>query len=69
MRKKNHFFIYTVAGFYCPGTSLFWFIVLFQKQVEKNIIELRNMLSKTDSQDTGPGIFTSSDLFNLKSFF
>jgi hypothetical protein len=35
---------------------------------QKSIIELRNTLSKKDSQDTAPGILIFSDLLNLKYF-
>jgi hypothetical protein len=34
----------------------------------KSIIELRNTLSKTDSQDTAPEILKFSDLLNLNFF-
>jgi hypothetical protein len=46
----------------------FWVYCTISALSQKSIIELRNTLSKTDSQDTAPGILKFIDLLNLNFF-
>ncbi len=47
----------------------FWIYFTISALSQKSIIELRNTLSKIDSQDTAPGILKFRDLLNLKFFW
>jgi hypothetical protein len=66
-----HFFsgrISTAKGPKVTCDLTFWVYCTILALSQKSIIELRNTLSKTDSQDTAPGILKFSDLLNLKFF-
>ncbi len=67
VRSKNYTAFLQWQDFQCQGICDLSFLGYCTISVisQESIIELRNTLSKTDSQDTSSGILKFSDLLNL----
>jgi hypothetical protein len=68
-RKLSYFLDWSRSSAYTVCDLTFLVYCTMSVISQKSRIELRNNLSKPDSQDTAPGILKFSDLLNLKCFW